>query len=368
MRLPSFTELTEEQKGVFLQDPLKSIVVVGPPGTGKTSCAIWKAQMLAANYNLNVVVVTRNRMLAALAFQISNDHGMAPVKSVTMHECVTTNYSDNGFSFPMPQHEPYKYNWDEIMRLYEADDVQPSVDHLIVDEGQNLPIGFFIWARRFLAKEMSIFADENQTTDVDGCRVREFLQAGYKTAIPLTLNHRNTEEIADLVATFHVNGRIPPAPAKRGSSSEAPKLMQVATWQELAQRVVARYQNVGATIGVILYTRDDVVSFYERLTALLPHDRVDHYTSWTKQGAEYAIKMRDSGVTILSGQSATGLEFETVFLQDLWRSLPMRQELDYRRMYMLCSRARDTLILVNGPRALSVTQLAALPAPPLLER
>jgi hypothetical protein len=368
MRLPSFTELTDEQKMVFLQDPLKSILVVGPPGTGKTSCALWKAQILSAEYGLNVTLVTRNRMLAALAVQISKDHGGAPVKSDTMHRCVSKNYYSNGFSFPIPQLEPFQYDWGAIMELYESQGVQPSVEHLIVDEGQNLPIEFFIWAKRFLAKEMSVFADEDQTTDVDGCRVGELLQAGYTTAIPLTLNHRNTEEIADLVATFHVKGKVPHAPAKRGRLGDAPRLMQVATWQEFAQRVAVRYQNVGAAVGVILYKQAHITSFYGFLSALLPNDRVDHYTSQAEPMAEQAIQMRNRGVTIISGQSAIGLEFETVFLQDLDRSLPMKQDVDYRRMYMLCSRARDTLILVNGPETLSATQLAALPSPPLLER
>lgn len=368
MRLPSFTELTDEQKKVFLQDPLKSILVVGPPGTGKTSCALWKAQILAADYGLNVTLVTRNRMLAALAVQISKDHGGAPVNSVTMHGCVSKDYFRNRFSYPIPQHEQYQYDWDEIMKLYEAGGVQPSVDHLIVDEGQNLPIEFFIWAKRFLAKEMSVFADENQTTDVAGCRVGELARVGYTKAIPLTINHRNTEEIADLVATFHVRGKVPPAPARRGRSGDAPRLMQVATWQELAQRVAVRYQNVGAAVGVILYEQSHITSFHRLLNALLPNDRVDYYTSQAEPGAEQAIRMRDRGVTIISGQSAIGLEFETVFLQDLNRSLPMWQDVDYRRMYMLCSRARDTLILVNGPVTLSTAQLAALPLPPLLER
>lgn len=368
MRLPSFTELTDEQKKVFLQDPLKSILVVGPPGTGKTSCALWKAQILAAQYDLNVTLVTRNRMLAALAVQISKDHGGIPVKSLTMHGCVSKDYTLKGFAYPIPQYEQYRYNWAEIMELYEACDVQPSVDHLIVDEGQNLPIEFFIWAKRFLAKEMSVFADEDQTTDVDGCRVGELFRAGYTTAIPLTLNHRNTEEIADLAATFHVKGKVPHAPARRGRSGDAPRLMQVATWQELAQRVAVRYQNVGAAVGVILYKQAHIMEFHGLLTALLSNDRVDYYTSQVEPRAEQAIKMRDRGITIISGESAIGLEFETVFLQDLNRSLPMRSDVDYRRMYMLCSRARDTLILVNGPAPLSAAQLAALPPPPLLER
>jgi superfamily I DNA/RNA helicase len=145
-------------------------------------------------------------------------------------------------------------------------------------------------------------------------------------------------------------------------------LVQVATWQELANRVAVRYQNFGAAVGVILYNQAHITYFHGLLTSLLPNDRVDHYTSQAEPGAAQAIKMRDRGVTIISGQSAIGLEFETVFLQDLDRSLPMRQPVDYRRMYMLCSRARDTLILVNGPVTLSAGQLEALPSPPLLER
>ena len=368
MKLPSFTELTEQQKMVFLQDPLKSILVVGPPGTGKTSCALWKAQMLAANYDLNVVVVTRNRMLAALAVQISKDHGGTPINCLTMHKCVSNDYYRNRFSHPIPQLEQYQFDWEKIISMYEAADIQPSVDHLIVDEGQNLPIEFFIWAKRFLAKEMSVFADEDQATDVNGCRVGELHLAGYKAAIPLTLNHRNTEEIANLVATFHVKRTVPHAPANRGLSGDAPQLIKIANWQELAERVAVRYQNVGAAVGVILYKKKHITNFHGLMTALLPNDRVDYYTSHVQPRAEQAIKMRDRGVTIISGESAIGLEFETVFLQDLARSLPMSQDVDYRRMYMLCSRARDTLIFVNGPEPLSAAQLASLPPPPVLER
>ena len=117
-----------------------------------------------------------------------------------------------------------------------------------------------------------------------------------------------------------------------------------------------------------MYNKRDVVLLHGLISDLLVDVRVDHYTSDARPGAEDAIRMREPGVTVISGESAIGLEFETVFLQDLRRSLENMNALAYRRLYMLCARARDTLVLVNGPVALDGAQLAALPLPPTLEQ
>src|SRR4051812_29930502 len=46
LQLPDFNALSEEQDDV-LDLPLdKSVIVTGPPGTGKTIIAIWRAHML----------------------------------------------------------------------------------------------------------------------------------------------------------------------------------------------------------------------------------------------------------------------------------------------------------------------------------
>jgi DNA helicase IV len=370
MRLPTLAKLTPEQTAVFMNAPLSSILVVGPPGTGKTSCALWKARIVSSSpYSRNVIVVTRNRLLAALASHISQDHGGAPVESSTMHKVLAKDFHARSFGSPIPKVEEYVYDWDQIITMYDAAGAQPTVDHLIVDEGQNLPIKFFVWARRFLAKEMSVFADEDQTTDVGGSKLAEFKQAGYTGTVPLTQNHRNSQEIADLVACFHVKGRIPAAPAQRGKGSDVPQLLAVSSWQELAVKVMTRLQNQAVPIGVILYKQRHINEFHAVLMKLAPADaRVDSYTSESPRGVERAIMMREKGITVISGESATGLEFNVVYLQDLDRSLPMTVDVDYRRLYMLCSRARDSLILVNGPTPLTPAQLAALPPPPILDR
>ena len=368
MRLPSFNELLDEQKNVFLRNPDDSILVVGPPGSGKTSTALWKASILAGpGYERNVVVVTRNRLLAALATQISQDQGGKSVTSVTMVTFLTQDYWGRFERFA-PQWQPFNYKWEQIIDEYQAAGVQPTIDHLIVDEGQNLPVQFFVWARLFMARAVSVFADEDQTTDGNGAQVAQLVQAGFTEVLPLTINHRNTQEIADLVKHFHVNRTLPHLPAKRGRSNDVPRILSVASWEELAQTVATRWRNRGGSIGAIVYLKVDVVRLQELIKMLLPDVRVDYYISDASQGAEDAIRMREPGVTVISGESATGLEFETVFLHDLTRSLPRTFPIHNRRLYMLCARARDTLVLINGPTALEAAQLEDLPPPPTLER
>lgn len=368
MRLPSFNELLPEQKRVFLGSPDESVLVVGPPGSGKTSTALWKAGVLAgAGYEKSVVIVTRNRLLAALATQISQDQGGTQVVSTTMAKFVAKNYRRR-FGGLVPQWPAYNFTWDRVINEYEAAGVQPAIDHLIVDEGQNLPVEFFVWARRFMARAMSVFADEDQTTDGNGSQIAELMRAGFTEVLPLTINHRNTQEIADLVEHFHVNRTVPHLPAKRGHSGDVPRMLPVASWDALAQAVATRWGNRGGSIGVIVYRKEAVVQLQELIKALLPHARIDCYTNDSDPGAEDAIRMREPGITVISGESATGLEFETVFLHDLARSLPRRFPLDNRRLYMLCARARDSLMLVNGPDALDAAQLTDLPPPPTLER
>ncbi|MGW8304696.1 MAG: AAA family ATPase [Achromobacter pulmonis] len=368
MKLPSFSDLLDEQRLVFMADPDRSILVVGPPGSGKTSVALWKANILAGpNYQRRVTVVTKNRLLAALATQISQDQGNAPVTSMTMHTLVWNHYRDT-FSRIIPQWSPYNFDWPQVLRDYTEANVAPLIDHLIVDEGQNLPKEFFVWARRFGALTVSVFADENQSTEAGGCHIADLQSAGFTEMHLLTVNHRNTLEIAELVECFHQDRNVPPAPAQRGRSGEPPRMITVTNWEELAQQVAVRFGNRGGSIGVIVYHVDDINILYPLLRGRLPAARVDMYTNNAEPRAEDAIRLRDGGVTIISGESAIGLEFDTVYLQDLSRSLPMVLPVQQRRLYMLCARARDTLLLVNGPNLLIEAQLACLPPPPVLDR
>lgn len=365
MKLPVLDDLEQEQFVVYEQPADKSILVVGPPGSGKTSIAIWRA-IFVARQNKKVVLVTRSRMLAGLAQQMSLEGGL-PIETTTMQSFVWNDYRAH-FGQGPTKAGSYDLPWTSIAKKYAAAGVSPSIDHVLVDEGQNLPPSFFSWLVGHRAKAVSVFADEHQTTLEGGSTMKELVAAlGSKKFFPLTKNHRNTWEIANLVSHFHHERKLPWAAAQRAGPGDRPKLVTVATWEAFADMVRIRLANRGGSIGVITYTKAEVSQIFGLLKKVVGAERVDSYTSSMDKGAEL-VRMRDRGVTVISGESAIGLEFDTVYLHDLRRSLPRTVAMDNRRLYMLAARARDFLFLVNGPQALSKAQLDDLPTSPDLER
>ena len=369
MKLPALDDLVGKQWSVYDHPPDESLFVAGPPGSGKTSLAVLRARFLAGPpLAKSVALVTRNRMLAALAQELGN----AEFKATTMNSLVSKDYAPR-FRRYVPQFREYSpaivYDWDAILNDYEQEEVEPLYDHMVVDEGQNLPVGFFHWASRYGARTLTIFADEDQATDAQHSSLSEISNAtGLVEIVRLTDNHRNTPEIAEVAEHFHESKILPPAIVQRPAGGEVPQLLRVGSLDELTQRVATRYRNRGESIGVIVPLKKDAYDLYSSIKKRLPIERVDVYTSDNAQGTEADIRLLDPGITALTGESVIGLEFDAVFLLDLRRSLPCTSAEDHRRMYMLCARARDALLLIDWPPYLTGRQLAALPAPPVLVR
>lgn len=74
------------------------------------------------------------------------------------------------------------------------------------------------------------------------------------------------------------------------------------------------------------------------------------------------------GITVLNGKSINGQEFDTVFVMEFEKFLGKKDEVAKRSMYMLCSRARDALILMYEGMHLPQSLLAKLPGSDLLSR
>ena len=161
MRLPTYEELAqvEEQLDV-LEHPLdQPLFVVGPPGSGKTVLALQRAQM-AAELITPIIVVTYNRMLRRLLALMKTVAGVEPH---TMQSFVWRDYEQRtGQEPPRDLHDRYKYMWPQMLERLGQEQARFNKSGLVVDEGQDLPEGFFTYAARHVSQKMTVFADEDQ--------------------------------------------------------------------------------------------------------------------------------------------------------------------------------------------------------------
>lgn len=373
MRLPTYEELVsvEEQLEV-LEYPLdQSLFVVGPPGSGKTVLAVHRAQMVTeaeaeagkTETEQPIEIVTFSRMLRRL-MELLDEESSTYAK--TMHSFVWHDYRNRiNMNPPSQPDDQYVYDWDIMFACLDNVSASPDKPHLVVDEGQDLPEGFFRYVSRYVSRRMTVFADEDQALGDRRTTLEQIKDAaGLDDPVILQRNHRNTPEIARVAEHFH-SGRLSAATVIRTASRELPRLIRSPNLESTAGLVSNWCQTRGGSIGVIVNRNDTGSIFHRKLQSRLPEHRIDIYEY--DQQNEDSIDMLAPGVTVLNKVSVKGQEFDAVFILDLEAFIPCTDDAMCREMYMMCSRARDNLFLVYGPHALSVEAATALPGPDVLD-
>ena len=373
MHFPTWDELRQVQEQMdVLEHPLNAdLFVVGPPGSGKTILAVRRALMVLASVidlvdgtyrRPTAALVTFNRMLRRLAALYSengsNEH--------TMHSFVAKDYPPraNKPVLSSPRN-PYDYQWRNMLAQLSGSGLIDRWDHLVIDEGQDLPEDFFRYAKGNAATAISVFADDEQAITTRRTTIAQIREAaGLPAPKLLSENHRNVAEVAAVARHFHV-GRLPITTVRRGSIAEKPRLLRLPSLDAVVAQLTVWSQTRGGSVGVIVDSNNTGEAVYQRLRGAMPSARVDFYTHERKN--EDAINVLQPGLTIVNVRSVKGQEFHAVFILELERFLPCRDETAKRIMYMLCARARDHLFLVSW-RSLGDDALASLPHPDMLER
>lgn len=217
MSFPSLLDLDAGQQKVLDLPFRGSHVITGSPGGGKTVMAVYRTWALALA-GRDVVLLTRSNLLHQYIAQMSPLLTESP--QVTTYHRWIRRFWHTGFDTDLPRTDEgdWSYDWPEIQRACIQRNIR-STAHLVIDEGQNLPIGFYHLCR-LLGVGVSVFADENQRIGDDHSTLSEIRRTLRVDADPLVLheNRRNSREIAMLAAEFRgeVRGDVS-MPARSGS-------------------------------------------------------------------------------------------------------------------------------------------------------
>lgn len=342
MKLPSYQDLSREQNEVNNLPLTKSVVITGPPGTGKTVIALYRAKMLT-DRKKKCQLLMHSRLLSQYTKRATETLAVDGVVD-TFHHWMW-GYHFTLFGRRPPQIEKYVFDFDEILNnINKKGFGDVSHPHLIVDEAQDLPKEFFMIARH-LSEQMTIFADENQRLTENNSTVEEIARySGIRESFCLTRNYRNTREIAMLARHFYAGqpSGIPELPERTG---ELPALQRFRSSQESIDKIV----NYEATfsdhlIGVLMPTTKLQKRYY---MAMQGNTKREVRSFLGGKGAKAAdLHFDQPGIKLMHYKSAKGLEFDTLFLPELQEfTMPPGTPEFKMTLYTIISRARDLLFL-----------------------
>jgi superfamily I DNA/RNA helicase len=342
LRLPAYQDLSREQDRVNNLPLDDSYLVVGPPGTGKTVMALYRAKMLTAK-QVKVSLLMFSRLLSQYIGDAAESLDLeAAIR--TFHRWFLDFYSSS-YGRKYPEVSKFTPDWTAILKQV-ATEPPParSLAHLIVDEGQDLASGFFLVARH-LAQTLTVFADENQRINEDNSTLDTIrAYTGIQKLHKLTRNYRNTKEIAALAACFYtgLESGIPVPPTRSG---DLPVLLGHPSARETIDYILRFERNhPDLEIGVLVPTK----RVQSRLWYLLEgkaRNPVERYVGGKGAKSE-PLSFGRPGIKVICYASAKGLEFDAVFLPELQECAQDMSRPEARMIfYVLISRAREHLFL-----------------------
>jgi hypothetical protein len=370
IKMPTYKALSEEQKAILEDTELdENLMVVGPPGTGKTVIAMWRAKQVCSGDSINqAMLLMYNVILVAYADQWREQHPKVSVS--TYHSWVFKFWRKNfRINPPNKPDNSWAYDWSQMARSLLNSD--KCIGHLIVDEAQDLPNDFFhaigVVTASNTDSTICVVADDNQRINADTNTTIKQMRKSLSSLseLPqslLTRNYRNTKEIALLATCFCVGleSGVAVPPNQKGSK---PRMVAYMDLRKMCDGICTYAKN-NPGHSILVITDRSLIRCFNLIKDTLSGSaiKVEGYKRYKKRSRERLTNKQkhlksclhgstnlhtgDSGtVTCVHWQSMKGLEADAVFVPEFEEHNMGKDgdEEEKMRLYVMFSRARQYL-------------------------
>ncbi|MFC1829031.1 3'-5' exonuclease [Thermodesulfobacteriota bacterium] len=349
--LPEYELLSKEQDEAIRYHGHKSMLVTGPPGSGKTVIALYRANELLKSGGDVDIIVYGNVLFSYLKKSLEQLDIKLDVATNTFHKWIGRHVRKQLKRNIPILGDRFTYDWNKLIKWYAERGIPQEFDHLIVDEGQDLPVIFYRFASR-MSTSITVFADENQAI-FEGANssikeIRKALQRFEPKEIRLKKNYRNTKPIARLASLFMVEGVETGHTEEPTRQGELPLLCCAENESQQIDLIVKYAENYkNKQIGVFLPWKKEVVKWYNKIWSKTKVS-VQYYVSGKGKGGQF-IKppnFGEDGIFVVTHHSAKGLEFDAVFIPQMQSINWDYSTAETMRFYVACSRPRDRLVMM----------------------
>jgi superfamily I DNA/RNA helicase len=255
------------------------------------------------------------------------------------------------------------FDWQEILNKcesYDGDDEVSERPFLIIDEGQDMPPGFYQALVTLGFENLFLVADQNQQI-ADGKNssrqdLEDALGLDAHETIELTENYRNHLAIARLARAFYTGDPASPPPKLPDPPPYEVKKPILFTYRSDQFRpIIARIlkmaiNNPRKLVGVLCPNNRVREKFYGAL--VFQNKATGHspvMLTTFKYGDRHEMPFDEGGVMVINSQACKGLEFDIVFLADVdqFRCDAQNLERTKKLFYVMIARATEHVILLR---------------------
>ena len=354
--LPGIQDLGKDQEAARARPKEGQHLVIGGPGTGKSVLALLRAKHHARESD-DYLFLVFNHLLDRASGQLFGN-GLSSrtwiqwfletFEEITNQPVPRTGPSNKGFR---------EIDWtrvDEIIRSLPNGNQPPRL-FLVLDEGQDMPPGFYSALVGLGFEHFFVVADQNQQiTEGNSSRneIQDCLAIETDQVIELRQNYRNQYQVARLAREFYTGDPASPPPElPPPAPGQVPLLYcyEEGKLDAVAQGVLRLAdRDPRQLIGVIApnnRVRERYLEALRSVEATLDNPPPTIRTYHMDERGEVAFD--EGGILVINAQACKGLEFDTVALADIDEHYVRRGDPDVARrlFYVMVARARERVFL-----------------------